>query len=56
MKMAKGTHKSMGKKSSVTSGLESGVAESMPVKKPETHEVGDTGRVKPQKHGSVAAK
>lgn len=57
MKSAKATHKSMGKKGGVSAGLESGVAETMSIdRKPASHEVGDTGRVKPQPNGSVAAK
>ena len=56
MSKASGTHKSMGKKGGASAGLESGIAETMKVTKPESKEVGNTGRVKPSKHGSIAMK
>lgn len=55
MKQAKGTHKSMGSKGSKPS-LSDGVAETMAVKKPDSTAIGETGRQKAVKLGTVAAK
>lgn len=55
-KKASGTHKSMGKKGYAEAGLESGIAETQKVGMTSPGEVGNTGRVKAQKHGSIAKK
>lgn len=56
MKKATGTHRSMGKKGGAEAGLVSGVAETQKVGDTNPPEVGNTGRVKPQRHGSIAKK
>lgn len=54
MKKASGTHRPMGKKSGTEAGLMSGVAETQKVGDTNPGEVGNTGRVKAQSHGSIA--
>ncbi|MFG6159629.1 hypothetical protein ACGTNG_12555 [Halomonas sp. 1390] len=56
MKKQKGTHRSMGKTGGVQAGLESGVASTEKVGNTNPDQVGSTGRVKPQSHGSIATK
>lgn len=56
MKNAKATHKSMGTKGYASAGVESGLSETAKVGNTNPDEVGNTGRVKPQTHGSIATK
>lgn len=53
MKNESGTHRSMGKKGSLGSGLENGVAETMPIKE-EKPSLAKDCRPKPKKNGSIA--
>lgn len=56
MKKASGTHRSMGKKSHTTAGLESGVSQVEKVGNTSPDTVSGSQRPKPQKHGSIATK
>ena len=57
MKMAKGTHKSMGTKGSASAGLESGIAEKMSYKAGQGVEItSGSQRPKAVKGGSIAMK
>ena len=55
-KKASATHRSMGKKGYAEKGLESGISETQKVGETNPPQVGNTGRVKPQSHGSIATK
>jgi len=56
MKKANGTHRSMGKKSHTTTGVESGVSEVEKVGNTNPDTVSGSQRPKPQRHGSISTK